>query len=90
MLLVPHHSNAHRWPLLWQLPALEHVLVGGGACAAAKPCHHMCQHGEEKKKQKKNEKKNMGSKMMQFITLLMLTLWTAQYLMLMTVMTTNF
>lgn len=35
MLLVPNHGNAHRWPLLRQLPALEHVLVGGCACGPA-------------------------------------------------------
>ena len=34
VLLVSYHGNAHRWPLLWQLPALEHVLVGGRACWA--------------------------------------------------------
>ena len=34
VLLVSHHGNAHRWPLLGQLPALEHVLVGGRACWA--------------------------------------------------------
>ena len=32
MLLVPHHCNAHCWPLLWQLPASKHVLVCGGPC----------------------------------------------------------
>ena len=37
VLLVPHHGNAHRWPLLRQLPPPEHVLVGGGACGANIP-----------------------------------------------------
>lgn len=35
MLLVPNHGNAHGRPLLGKLPALEHVLVGGGSCWAA-------------------------------------------------------
>lgn len=35
MLLVPNHGNANCWPLLGKLPALEHVLVGGGPCWAA-------------------------------------------------------
>ena len=42
VLLVAHHGNAHRWPLLWQLPALEHVLVCSGACSQRKQPLNMC------------------------------------------------
>lgn len=42
MLLVPNHGNANGRPLLGKLPALEHVLVGGGPCWAATQSVHKC------------------------------------------------
>ena len=40
MLLVPNHGNTYGRPLLWKLPALEHVLVGGCPCRAATESVH--------------------------------------------------